>query len=346
MKDLNLKYKYVFLNATDGNLFEDNINGYYYICAKDLETCQNVYLFSAILKNRNKFLRFLCKLHLSRKINKIIRLPLKKIWYPLFYDFKELDESPICFVLNNFQLPFDYLLYLKKRFPNAKFVKIHRDLIRYFYERYPGYSKEKCDHLFDLNLSYDEQEAKELGWPAFEEFESRIDVPTNEFEIKYDVFFVGRAKDRLQTLLDVYKKLSSLGLKCHFYITGVPSEKRNKYPGIVFADKNMSYKEMLLETICSNCVLDINQGGAIGFTSRFLEAIIYNKKLLTNNKGALNSKFYNPEYIQYFDERLSFDGGFFNNEMKVDYKYNNEFSPIQLIKKIDEIIIHEDGNKK
>lgn len=343
MEENKNKYKYYFLNATDGDPFKDNENGYYYICANDLKMCPNVCLFSAILKTKGKFLRLLCKIHHSRKINRIINLPFKRIWYPLYFDFRIKDDSQICFIVNNFQLPFDYLLYLKRKYPKAKFVKIHRDLIQFFYERYPSYTKERCDSLFDLSLSFDEAEASKLGWPHFDEFESKIKLQTTGTVNEYDVFFAGRAKDRLPTLMKVYQKLSDCGLKCYFYITGVPVKKRNDYPGIIFSDKNMSYKDMLIETMRSRCILEVNQQSASGFTSRFLEAVIYNKKLLTNNLSVRKSKFYTPKYIGLFDDSLSFDISLFDENEKVDFGYSNEFSPIHLIKQVDEILSHEDG---
>lgn len=45
----------------------------------------------------------------------------------------------------------------------------------------------------------------------------------------------------------------------------------------------MTYREMLYHTVNSKVVLEINQGCVDGFTSRFLESVMYNKRLLTNN---------------------------------------------------------------
>lgn len=59
----------------------------------------------------------------------------------------------------------------------------------------------------------------------------------------------------------------------------------------------MSYREILYRSIRSKCLLEINQQGAIGCTSRFIEADLNNKKLITDNLFIKHSKFYDKHYI-------------------------------------------------
>ena len=88
---------------------------------------------------------------------------------------------------------------------------------------------------------------------------------------------------------------------------------------------------MLYRTIRANCSLDINQDGGTGFTSRFIEAVLYNKRLVTDNVFVKESKFYNPKYIQCVSNFDDMDTKFITNEELVDYNYKGEFSPINLI---------------
>lgn len=343
-KDNSLQYQYVFFNATDGHLLRYDVNGYYYICALDLKNTPNVHLVSCLLEEENAVVRFLFSIHNSRRINRYIRLPFKKIWYPKYFNETHLASigKPICFVLNNFQIPYNYMLYLKDKYPRARFVKIHRDLSKLFYERYPEYSKAACDRLFDISFTYDYGEAKQNGWKYFDEFESKTDIhPQNGSENNY-VFFAGRAKDRLKKLLDVYDRLTQQGITCYFYITGVPEEQRVTLPGVIFADSNMPYREMLERTVNSACVLDINQGGALGYTSRFLESVMYNKKLLTDNPYIKTNKYFDPKYIQLFDNPSEIDPNFIKeSSVNVNYHYSGEFSPVNLIYAIDKALVKQ-----
>ncbi len=338
MFDLQLKYQYVFFNASDGKLLNVDKKGYYYICALDLKKVKQVQLISAPLESRCELLRLLYGFHNSRRINKIVNLPFKSVWYPLYFKEDFVEDKPICFVLNNFQIPFDYILFLKKKYPKARFVKLHRDLTTHFYQRYPDYSKERCEKLFDYSFTYDAHEAEQNGWVYFDEFESMTSIPKTNIGKEYDLFFAGRAKDRLTKLLRIYEKLSSAGIKVNYYLTGVSKEDEINLPGIEYSNRNMSYLEMLTKTINCGCLLDINQGGAVGYTSRFLEAVMYNKKLLTDNPYVKKSKYYNPNYISLFKDENDIDLGFIKSHVKVNHNYNNEFSPIHLIKSIDNIL--------
>ena len=95
---------------------------------------------------------------------------------------------------------------------------------------------------------------------------------------------------------------------------------------------------MLEYSIRSKCLLDINQEGATGFTSRFLEAIIYNKLLLTNTKGTEAHPLYDSRYIKEFENIEEVQPSFFNGKETVHYRYNNEFSPLHFIERVKEIV--------
>jgi len=98
----------------------------------------------------------------------------------------------------------------------------------------------------------------------------------------------------------------------------------------------MPYNEMLYYTVNSKCILEVNQGGAVGYTSRFLEAVMYNKKLLTNNCSIQKSAFFSPEYIQCFSKVEEINLAFISEDLlQVDYGYQGEFSPLHLIEKIE-----------
>ena len=197
--------------------------------------------------------------------------------------------------------------------------------------------------LLDLEMTYDKGESKQYGYPWFSEYESRIDIPVSEIP-ESDVFFAGRVKDRLPKIMEAYEVFSAAGMKTFFYLTGVPEKDRKPYEGIVYSDHNMSYKEMLTHTVNTRCVLEINQGNSDGYTSRFLESVIYGKRLVTNNQSIKESPFYKSGHIQVVNEisEINTDvikkgNGF------VDYQYNGEFSPFRMIDRVDEELIKKYG---
>ena len=262
-----------------------------------------------------------------------------KLWYPFLIRTRFDKSKPICFVVSSYNLPLDYFKYLRKKYPGCKIVKIYRDLVSVIGSNHPEYKPENVKSYFDLLMCYDYNEAKELGIEYFDEIESIIDVPKSEKYPLSDVFIAAKAKDRLGKILRAYDVFTNYGLKCDFYLTGVPEDQRVYKQGITYAEKYMPYKEMLFKSINSRCMFDINQGGAVGYTSRFLEAVMYNKRIITDNSFICGSKYYDPRYIQIIETVDDIDPSFVTKDYEiVDYKYDNDFSPVHLIGKIEKLL--------
>ncbi|KXT51147.1 hypothetical protein [Bacteroides intestinalis] len=340
-----MKYNYIYIGSSDLGHLKPNLDGYYNICIQDLRNCKNIQVVSMPLENNILFLRILYALHHSGKINKIVKLPLKFLWYPLYFKSRFDDNEPLCIIFQNLNFSSNYFYYVRKKFPKAKIVKIHRDNIELTRKRCKGLTDDVINNVFDLSLSFDEAEAKKYNYLWFSEFESKLnDISQSENYPECDVFFAGKAKDRLEKLYAIYDKLTSFGLKVHYYIVGIPKEKQIQLDGVTYSNKLMSYKEMLYHTVNCRCVLDVNQENTVGYTSRFLEAVMYNKPLIADNLNIRASKFYNPDFIQVYDDWNDLDPNFVKkDEKRVDYHYNGEFSPIHLIEQIDHELVARYG---
>ena len=59
----------------------------------------------------------------------------------------------------------------------------------------------------------------------------------------------------------------------------------------------------------------------------------------------MKSKFYMPENILYINKIEDINPSFITNEDVVNYNYNNEFSPIHLIERIDTELMKRYGEK-
>lgn len=330
-----MKYNYVFFDI--GGIDETN---YYYVCTKDLRNLPNVEVVPYPLYWKSRFLHKLFVLHNHPLINTKVDLPFKNVWYPLYFENRFEDNKPICFVVYGYYIRPDYLRYLKRNYPNCKIVKIHRDLIKLWEKRNPDFKQEDMK-LFDLTLTYDFNEANKYGIQHFTEIESKIDVLRSEQYPLYDVFFAGRAKDRLPLLLAISDYLTENDIKHCFMLTGVQKKDRVSKKGIVYLDKDLTYKDMLFYSVNSECILEIVQNSASGYTSRFLEAIMYDKKLITNNKAVENDKFYNENWISVIGDPKEIDINFIRNKCQVNFQYSGEFSPVVLLNKIEKLLEDE-----
>lgn len=327
---MNLSYNYVVLNSYCKLTKLPDKDSYIDICVRDLYNVEGIKVVNLPLPDSNDLIRYLFALHNSERVNKYIKLPLKRLWYPYHYKNDFSNDKPLCFVLIETRLPEDYLSFLKRNYPNCKIVALHRDFIHLTIGL-------KLSPLFDIEMTYDEGEAKKYDFPLFSEFESKVDIKI-EREPESDVFFAGKAKDRLPALMKAYQRFTEAGLKVYYFLTSVPEEQQVPKPGVEYASRIMSYKEMLYHTVNTKCVLEIVQGGGqIGYTSRFLESVIYGKKMITNCESVKESKFYDPQKIQLVSDMNDIDVKFIKEgNAFVSYDYKNEFSPLRVIERIEE----------
>lgn len=344
MKDLH--YNYVYFNMhywPEYDACELNPDEYNAICLRDLEGVEGVQVIQMPMQHFPKIIRriqrWLEKLHAYKGVR------LVKLLYPFYFKNNFKEKKPFCFVVANRYLKVDYLRWLKKRYAGCKFVMPHRDLVKVTYES-PSYSEAFLNDFFDLRLTYDQGESIKYGLPFFHEIESKINMSLSAEYPVSDVFFCGAAKDRLPKLIDAYDRFTSAGLKCYFYIAFAKPEEKVYREGITYADVYMPYMEMLYNSVNARCMFDINQTGAVGYTSRFLEAIMYNKRFITDNLSVKDSKYYNPQYIQVITDVSEIDVNFVKQENHIDYGYGGEFSPIYLIKKIDQELVSRYQNNK
>lgn len=335
---MEYKYNYVIFNYPEIKGFKmDNPDGYYSICLEDLRQKKDIIVVNYPMENRNIFFKILyriCNSFYCRTGKRQTVKCLLKSLYPLYYPSLLTNEKDYCFVFISDIWDIDFMRYLKKRYPQCKIIMALRDLVKTKW----FYTGLMHSGLVDHWMSYDKGDCDKYGMTYFSQFESRIKVQDNSSVETSDVFFTGRAKKRLPQLVECYDYLSSLGLKCLFIILDAPEEQKVARDGIIYTNKYMTYRKMLEYSIRSKCLLDINQEGATGYTSRFLEAIIYNKLLLTNNIGISSHPLYDEKYIKEFSSITEVKPSFFEGKDDVKYDYNNEFSPLNFIEVINNTI--------
>lgn len=98
-------------------------------------------------------------------------------------------------------------------------------------------------------------------------------------------FFCGLEKDRAEEISQVKSFLQRNHIQCDFFVPKHDSERIN-------------YKQDYMPRLSrAGILVDINQKGQSGLTRRPIEALLWNKKLVTNNKDIVNYDFYRPENI-------------------------------------------------
>lgn len=226
----------------------------------------------------HKLIRLIRRIHLSSFCG------FKKIW---FKDLKKVndDETNKILIFSIEEIIFSKIL--KNNFPKSKkifwcwnkmsFEKINE--LRKYYDEIWTFDEEDSK-LFDLNFS------PQFYW----------ELPSKEKNVKYDISFVGVDKNRLKFLLDIYKYCKQNAINSFFYILK-DKKKYSKLNKEILKNKSISYEETVHIAKKSRAILEINKEDQTGLTLRSLEALFFNKKLITNNKNIQQYEFYNENNI-------------------------------------------------
>lgn len=237
-----------------------------------------------IYRVKNRFLLLLRYLHYKS------HLPFFEIWYNRNW-INELPKYDVVLLFDSY-LTLPIVDYLSNR--NIK-------VIYWFWNRVYNVVSIPQNNYCE-KWSYDPLDCKKYGLKYNTQFYfNNIVLP--EKKIKYDLFFVGKDKGRYEILCWINSVFEKYGLKTFIYLT---DKKR-------FGKRNEKYREAIpyekvLEYV-SECraILDIVPEDQYGLTLRPLEALFFQKKLITCQRNIMNYDFYNENNIRLVDSIDSYD---------------------------------------
>lgn len=285
----------------------------------DFKKMENVKIInSKYLCNFNKILSYFIRIHFSYKLNKIVKLPFKSIWFKsIIKNIGETNDENIIFIIYDRSFlanSEEFLRYLRKKYKNCKLVYMFTNIVNI---SGAGDKKfvSKLNQYYDIVYAFDPEDAKKYNFRY-----SPLIYSLNPMNVKEknQVFYVGRSKDRYSMLIQAYEKIKQLNIDRNFYIFGVP-EKDQKYTDEIQYNKYISYDECLKNIQQANCLIDIIQGNSCGFTIKTCEAVYYDKLLITTNENVKNAPFYDERYILVINSAEDITKDFFNNVEKVKY---------------------------
>lgn len=232
------------------------------------------------------------------------------------------------------------LLYYKKIYKNIKYILFYIDIVHHYVSKQANFLRKK--KIFDLIYTVDEKDAKDyqmIYWPIPYSYknETFLTIPEN---CSSEIYFCGATKKRTYILNHVAEAAQKNGIICEMDI--VCDEKEGnllgKYESVKLhpAGMYLYYDDILKKTLNCKCILDIVQPGQQALTLRAYEAVLYNKKLLSNNKSLISFQYYNPNYMQYFENVNDINWDWIKSNINIDYHYNGDFSPIKLLDDIKE----------
>lgn len=319
----NYRYNYIIAGGT----------GYYDVAYSDLKKLPNVVYHNQYISGLPfGLIKLLARVNFNIALNRFIHTPLSflvnRFIYPDGFD----DSKPRCYIFfqNHYAvINTSYLSYLRKKHPSAKFVLYMQDIVA----STPYYDMNDYKRKFDLILSYDKGDCAKYKLTYYPTPYSKIDDTKLPQREPIDVYYCGAGKTRYPVIFDVYKKCISEGLKCKFFVFGVPVNERITGDGLIY-DQRISYVENISYVLSSKCILEVMQENADGYTPRLWESILYDKLLLTNNISIINSNIFKRGNIHLVHKDYNIknwinDQVYYPNDVKLGK------SPINLLKLLE-----------
>ena len=145
--------------------------------------------------------------------------------------------------------------------------------------------------------TFDPADAAKYQLELVEQVYRRVDGYRKSAPEDVDVYFLGKDKGRFDALHRLGAQLQALGLRTEILM--VPDRGRD-YPsqtGLTVCDREMSYSDNIERINRARCLLEWIQDNQSGLTVRTLEALFFDKKLITNNAWVLQLPLYHPARI-------------------------------------------------
>lgn len=215
-------------------------------------------------------------------------LPFHQIWYGKIKD-KVRDADTI--IVHMSYLTLRLCEYINKCNPNAKVIAWWWN--RIIDSEKPSLQKGKYEAWsFDIH----DCERYNLKFNHQYYFKSFI-IPNQKKE--WDIYFCGSDSGRGDEIVRLYNAFKEMGLNAKIQVvfpksSAVPPEIVSEY---------VDYKEIRQNISKSDAVLEIVREGQSGPTLRMMEAMYFQKKLITNNAAVKDEDFYNEDRIFLYTER-------------------------------------------
>lgn len=225
-----------------------------------------------------------------------------------------------------------YLNRLKKKNKNIKFIL-------YIIDPMPDGVWERITQMqgsFDQILTAHPYNTKKYGFAYFP-FIYTPPLYQPVAEDKKQLYFCGVVDEHRYEMIQQFIakcKEEKITYEIHMFKAEryAPIEDENVHYGLV------PYEENIARAVNSNCILEIVRENFIGFTQRYYEAVVFNKKLLTNNAEIKDYAYYDERYMQYFKNIEDIDWAWVQDEAEVDYQYQGDFEAGQWKSKLLQVM--------
>lgn len=265
---------------------------------------------------------------------------LCSMWYSIYLHKLKIKKQDSNIIIVNDMHPcinnLAFLRFLKRNYHARLVLWVVNQIADKEHPRFGRQDFDKVRKIVDVIVSADPADVKRFSFEYVPNIYSKREFCGNGRVV--DLYYAGKNKSgRERILIDIAKKLREADIFFDISLTGVSQD--GKRSGI--KEKGFrGYPEILSEVQNANCLLEILENAQTSMTLRYMEALSYNKKLLTNNKDIVHLAGYDARYMRVFDPDHieDIDVEFVRQRVDVEYDYHDEYSPENFIKKVMKIL--------
>lgn len=223
---------------------------------------------------------------IGRRVIKVLkRLDSDTLFgYVLTLNKKELAKFKTIILFDDYP-DLNLLKYLKKNSPNCNIKLWFWNVPNYNIELYKKYCDMYCfDHKFCNK--YCIKHINQFYFPSA--------VYARHNSVSNDVVFIGIDKNRNELLSEIADMLDCFNIKYQLRLIDAKSCKDNR---IIYEKEPLKYSTVIEACLESKAILELVADNQQGLTWRSLEALFFEKKLITNNKSIVDYDFYDKRNI-------------------------------------------------
>lgn len=288
-------------------------------------------------KTDNRMVDIFRKIHTNKKISKYVYIPFRDIWFPYNEIRKKIKDNGV--LLTNsmaMSMPtINFWIKLRKEYPHTKFVLLLVDPMHAKSGHMVEVRKRLKTIKWDLVLSYDKYDCEEYGFEYIGlNYYSKYSgiKPSNNTS---DLYYISSVKTgRSELLRKIFKRSKVAGIISLFKIYSL---WRNVDYGKPIR-RIQPYEDVVADILSTNCILEILQDGQKSQSLRYLEALAYNKKLLSNNPNLNKLPGYDARYMKYFEKVDDVDWNWVKKKENIHFKLHRDFSSANIISILTKVL--------
>lgn len=283
---------------------------------------------------RNGLGKKLKKVSMSYRLNKILPTDYFGYWANLDH-YEYLPEDVYHMILPSTSIAFLSLHYLEgflKRHRNVRLYALLTDSMHAESPHMELVRKKLFSPIWKKVLTYDRYDAKEyrFEWIGYCYYSSYDYVEKDKHAS--DLYYIGFNKGgRADKVVSLYDEGRQNGVDCRFDVLSSGAEQIGDLPCM---KERISYPQVVSRVKSTNCILEVLQKNQQEQSLRYLEAVVYNKKLLSNNPHLSELPYFDERYMRFFNSVDEIDWDWVRKKENIDFHYDGRFSPVHLIEKI------------